>query len=340
MCTLTKISPVVSIVIPTYNRKASLLRTLKSLSEQTYPTDYFEVIVVDDGGIDGTERACESVHNINLRYIRQSHRGGTAAKNRGAIEGKGEVVMFLDDDITVNHTYLESLMWQYKGHCRKIVMGVLHNVAPIGFLDDPDSIIDTEDKGCELVHFTECLGGFFSIRRDDFISIGMLQDPAPGCWPNWEDVDLAYRASLQGFTFHKCPKAVGYHWDHVLTSLSIQCERWMRASRTAVKLFRKHPRLEAQIPMFEDKGPVLWQKDSFGLIFRKLARQVSSSRPAMWAMEGIASILENRKPQSMAFRLISRWLVSAYIYQGYREGLQTFERDCIASDSGGSFQDA
>jgi len=50
-----RVLPHVSVIIPTYNRKDSLLRTLDSLSRQTYPAECFEVIVVDDGGCDGTE---------------------------------------------------------------------------------------------------------------------------------------------------------------------------------------------------------------------------------------------------------------------------------------------
>ncbi|GAI94262.1 unnamed protein product, partial [marine sediment metagenome] len=46
----------VSIIIPTYNRKDSLRETLTSLVQQTWPTDCFEVIVVDDGSTDGTEK--------------------------------------------------------------------------------------------------------------------------------------------------------------------------------------------------------------------------------------------------------------------------------------------
>ncbi|MBX7232932.1 MAG: glycosyltransferase [Caldilineales bacterium] len=45
----------VSVIIPTYNRKAMLKQTLASLARQTFPCDRFEVIVVDDGGSDGTE---------------------------------------------------------------------------------------------------------------------------------------------------------------------------------------------------------------------------------------------------------------------------------------------
>ena len=46
--------PKVSVIIPTYNRKDSLRETLNSLAQQTYPSDCFEVIIVDDGSTDGT----------------------------------------------------------------------------------------------------------------------------------------------------------------------------------------------------------------------------------------------------------------------------------------------
>lgn len=50
----------VSVIIPTYNRKAMLKQTLASLARQTFPCDKFEVIIVNDGGPDGTETVAGS----------------------------------------------------------------------------------------------------------------------------------------------------------------------------------------------------------------------------------------------------------------------------------------
>jgi GT2 family glycosyltransferase len=315
-------TPRVSIVTPTYNRRDSLLRTLESLRRQTYPSNRFEIIVVDDGSDDGTQEACSSLDDLPLTYVRQSHLGGTAAKNRGARESTGELLVFLDDDITVNAWFLKCLVKQHQEKAKAIVMGVLHDVAPDAARKQPEADATMEGCDCAEVHFTECLGGFFSIRRADFMALGMLEDPAPGYWPNWEDVDLAYRAESSGFTFYQCKQAIGYHWDQVLSSLSTQCRRWEHAARSAVFLFQKHPALRTEIPMFRDKGPIEWRQDSPALVLRKVLRQIASSDPVMWLMKQPIPVLEHRASDSTALRLLYRWIVSGHIYQGYRAGLR------------------
>lgn len=313
--------PTVSVIVPTYRRKNSLLRTLESLTQQTYPVDHIEVIVVDDGSDDGTEEACQNVVGPVLRLVKQSHLGGTAAKNRGAVESQNEFLFFVDDDITVNPYYIECLVEKHLESPHSVAMGVLHDIAP----DTPYRILESGETdsrcNCREVTFTECLGGFFSMSHEDFLGIGKLQDPAPGFWPNWEDVDLAYRAHLHGLKFYKCAEAVGYHWDHVLVDLDTQCARWRQASQAAVLLIRKHPALEGQIPMLLDKSPVSWRKDSPSLILRKLVRQVASLPLTMWTMRHVVHMLERRAPTSTLQRLLHRWIISGHIYSGYREGL-------------------
>jgi hypothetical protein len=78
--------------------------------------------------------------------------------------------------------------------------------------------------------------------------------------------------------------------------------------------------------MFRDKGPIAWREDPPALILRKLARQVISSRPAMWAMEHAVPFLERHAPGSQLLVLLYRWIISGYIYRGYRDGLRELQQ--------------
>jgi len=87
--------PVVSVIIPTFDRAPWVGEAITSVLAQTYP--HLELIVVDDGSHDATPavvRAC----GPELTYIRQAHAGVSAARNRGVEIARGELVAFLDSD--------------------------------------------------------------------------------------------------------------------------------------------------------------------------------------------------------------------------------------------------
>lgn len=86
----------VSVLIPTYNRKAYLREAIDSVLAQTY-TDY-EIIVVDDGSTDGTGEALAAAYGEQIRYVRQDNQGESVARNRGLELAQGEYVALLDSD--------------------------------------------------------------------------------------------------------------------------------------------------------------------------------------------------------------------------------------------------
>jgi glycosyltransferase involved in cell wall biosynthesis len=90
--------PKFSVVIPVYNRAATILPTLRSVQRQTVQD--FECIVVDDGSRDGAllQRAVEELGDKRFRYVRRANGGVCAARNTGIDEATGEYVAFLDSD--------------------------------------------------------------------------------------------------------------------------------------------------------------------------------------------------------------------------------------------------
>jgi glycosyltransferase involved in cell wall biosynthesis len=97
--------PLISVVIPTYNRLTPTLEAISSVLAQTYET--LEVIVVDDGSIDGSGDAirefverkagCEG-QKRKVHYFRQHNQGSSAARNTGVRHAKGSYIAFLDSD--------------------------------------------------------------------------------------------------------------------------------------------------------------------------------------------------------------------------------------------------
>ena len=94
----------ISVIIPLYNKVDHIEDTLRSVLAQTYK-DY-EIVVVDDGSIDGSTELVENLGIDNLRLIRQNNAGVSAARNSGIEEARGEFVALLDADDLWKPDYL------------------------------------------------------------------------------------------------------------------------------------------------------------------------------------------------------------------------------------------
>lgn len=327
----------VSVIIPTYNRKDSLIRLLDSLSHQSMAADFYEVIVVDDGSPDNPIEESDNRFPYPVVYLKQENQGVTVARNTGALKSQGQILVFIDDDVTISGMALEYLAET----CTKTSM-----VIALGWLDTCN--LENESTFTQVAvslnnkdlnrfkttngreNFIECNTQLIAIRRDDFFDLGMFQDPTGG-WPNWDDVDLGYRAHLAGYQFIRVGEAKGKHWDNSLSDMESTSQRWFRASKSAVLLFRKYPKLQSSIKMYEDKTPVNWRKDTPGLIIRKMLRGFASSKAIVEFMEGVVFMIEKYYPNPRLLLPLYRWIFGAYMYQGYKQGLREYN---IVSDPG------
>lgn len=89
--------PVVSVVIPTYNREETISRSIDSVLAQTM--DDFELIVVDDASTDNTASVVDQYDDPRVQFVsHEENRGGSAARNTGINHAEGEYIAFLDSD--------------------------------------------------------------------------------------------------------------------------------------------------------------------------------------------------------------------------------------------------
>jgi glycosyltransferase involved in cell wall biosynthesis len=105
--------PVVSVIIPTYNRKQELNGLLSSLQQQTLPASDFEIIVVDDGSSDGTLAYLKTLvadGRENLFFCYQKNQGPGAARNCGMAMARGALFAFTDTDCRPLPDWLEELI--------------------------------------------------------------------------------------------------------------------------------------------------------------------------------------------------------------------------------------
>ncbi len=103
----SQILPTVSVIIATYNRAGLLPDAVRSVLNQSFADT--EVIIVDDGSTDDTERVVQTLGE-RITYIRQPKSGAATARNLGILHAKGEFVLFLDSDDVILPTALEKLV--------------------------------------------------------------------------------------------------------------------------------------------------------------------------------------------------------------------------------------
>lgn len=103
--------PLVSVVIPTYNREQVVGKTIKSVLNQTIQ-DY-EIIVVDDGSVDNTKKIIEQFKSDKIKYFFQHNQGAQAARNAGLSKATGKYIGFLDSDDWWLPTFLEESIKEF-----------------------------------------------------------------------------------------------------------------------------------------------------------------------------------------------------------------------------------
>ena len=109
-----------SIIISTYNNAQSLVRTLASVAEQEAEKSMWECVVVNNASTDNTEALFQefaSQHQeLNLRLVNEPKQGLSYARNCGIAESKGDILVFIDDDETVNREFVSAYIDIFDNH--------------------------------------------------------------------------------------------------------------------------------------------------------------------------------------------------------------------------------
>lgn len=124
---MTQKEPLVSVVIPTYNRADIIDKAIDSVLDQTYKN--LEVVVVDDGSTDNTEEVVRSLDDPRVRYIPlEENQGANVARNTGIKEANGEFIAFQDSDNVWDETKIEKQLKAYRNspEDHKVIYTIVH----------------------------------------------------------------------------------------------------------------------------------------------------------------------------------------------------------------------
>lgn len=100
--------PIVSVVIPLYNKEKYIERAIRSVLGQNIQD--FEIVVIDDGLIDRGAEIVKAINDSRIKLIQQENRGVSVARNRGISEARADLIAFLDADDAWKSQFLEIIL--------------------------------------------------------------------------------------------------------------------------------------------------------------------------------------------------------------------------------------
>jgi len=183
--------PLVSVIIPTYNRSKLLQQAVESVLNQTYPA--IEVIVVDDGSPDDTEAVMKQ-YSGRIIYLKQANQGVSAARNFGFRTASGQYINFMDDDDLFMPAKIERQMQVFE---KQPEMGLVH--CGFVYVDEQGSPLDKVGRLPErevlknLIYRCFFWSGAPLIRRHCLERVGLFDEET---WSACEEWDLWLRIAL------------------------------------------------------------------------------------------------------------------------------------------------
>jgi glycosyltransferase involved in cell wall biosynthesis len=203
-------APFFTVIIPAYNRAATLATAIRSVLDQSFQD--FEIVVVDDGSKDNPKAVVDAIADPRIRFIAQANRGGGAARNAGIDAARGRYVAPLDsDDVFLPHHLqtMKTLMEGDEGLAGYARIAVDRGEGRI-FLKPPRALREGEDMGEYLL----CDRGFVP-------TITVVVERAMAARVRYheslriaEDTDFAIRLQLAGCRFAMAPEA-GAIWKDI-----------------------------------------------------------------------------------------------------------------------------
>jgi len=214
--------PELSIIIPTFNRREILLKTLDGYIRQNARAEILEILVIDDGSTDGTVTAVTGLSEtstIPIRCLLNPKKGQGSARNYGIREAKGSLLLFGDDDIIpAPNLVAEHMDWHRRHSADNFgVLGHVNwspEVRPTPFMEwlGSDGVLfgfgrlsPGEEVGAQFCYFCN-----LSMKREFLIREGTFDENFRAY--GYEDIELGFRLISKGLRALYNPNAIGYHY--------------------------------------------------------------------------------------------------------------------------------
>ena len=317
--------PLVSIIIPTHNRRDSVLRALTAVAQQTYPQDQIEAIVVADGCVDDTVPFLrQQSFPFGLTVLEQAGLGPAVARNAGARVANGRFLIFFDDDIEVVPGFVQAHVAAHEGREDRVVMGHLP-AGPLpryGYYEQGlqqwwrQKFSQMRQPGYRF-GYDDLFSGNFSVSAELFASVGGF-DEALRCH---EDYELGLRLVAAGAAFAYADAASGTHHDQTNSGRSLQRRR--AEGEADLYLLHRYPELARFLPVAQPEQT--WVQRAMRL----------SAFKAPWLGDRIARLQQAcLKPLEALWQRRFWWLLFAHLHDyWYWRGVAKVEPDPAVIDA-------
>lgn len=310
-----------SVIIPTHNRPEKLARLIDCLRQQDLTAKEYEIIVVDDNSTPPVELQKTEL-DPRTSVVRLSEAERSTARNTGARAALGEIVIFVDDDMTVEASFISEHLRFHKTYPGALVVGSVrlpqHALeTPFGRFRQRLENSCVPDSGGPVLMDNFCTAANMSIAREWFLDINGF-DPAI---ISSEDQDFALRHTIRGGKIAFAPRAAAIHWDESL-DIRRYCNRSEWGSRNMIPFCLRYPeRVENQERLRINSRSRFGQEPLLQSL-RKTIKTILCLRPIQSLLFAFASFLEGLAPDSAALDRTYRLVLGAHICRGFRAGLE------------------
>ncbi len=162
-------TPLVSVILPTFNREKLLKRAIDSVINQTY--NFWELIIADDGSEDNTFEIIKKYqkHFQNIRYFRHSNRKLPLTLNAGIQASMGDYLTFLGSDDEYKKEHIQLRVEEIMNENIDFIHG---GVEIIG-----DPYVKDKNNKSKMIHLNDCtIGGTFFAKKEVFVNLNGFKD--------------------------------------------------------------------------------------------------------------------------------------------------------------------
>ncbi|MCC7427033.1 MAG: glycosyltransferase family 2 protein [Alphaproteobacteria bacterium] len=311
-------APRVSVVIPTFNRRADVLATLESVLALDHPQDALEVLLIDNSSTDGTDEAVAELSARTGRaivYRRKEPQGPVPARNLGARIATGEWLLFLDSDVSIAPDWLRvalaylaarpdiaaiagKVLYASQPHLLNCYGGALSRIG-LCWDEMEGAPADEARSPAEVLWMNSSAQ---MVRRDAFLAVGGLDETF---FYGYEEPDFGWRLTLAGWKSAVIPEAGVLHRVDAAPG---------RANPTIVFHYCKN-RLRM---MLKNAGPMLLLQMLAGYLLYSAADLVTRPdrsaklRALWWNLTHLGETVRLRR-QSQALRKVPDSVVAALL---------------------------